>query len=259
MRSPAARQVGLLAHRSITRTLRDPGNVAPGIVVPLLLFLIVGSGLGDATKIEGFPTDSFITFALTIPFAQGAMMTIGNTGQAITTDIEHGFINRLALTPLRGVALLAAQLAGALVVGVIQAAVFFGVGLAAGARVEAGVVGALVLFALFIVAVLGFGAFGIFIGLWTGSSPAVQAIAPLAGVFLFLSSMAFPRNLIETDWFRQVATLNPLSYLVEGMRSLLIFGWDGQALALGFLVAGVVLIVSIVASAATLRRRLVAR
>ena len=46
--------------------------------------------------------------------------------------------------------------------------------------------------------------------------------------------MNTPRNLIEVDWFRFVATINPVSYLIEAVRSLIITGWDGQALALGF-------------------------
>ena len=62
----------------------------------------------------------------------------------------------------------------------------------------------------------------------------VQSLFPLIFVFLFLSSMSLPRNLIQTDWFREVATYNPVSYMVEGLRSLLITGWDGEALALGF-------------------------
>ena len=58
----------------------------------------------------------------------------------------------------------------------------------------------------------------------------MQGIFPLLFVFLFLSSMNLPRNLIEQDWFRTIATWNPVSYLVEGMRSLVITGWDGTAL-----------------------------
>ena len=46
----------------------------------------------------------------------------------------------------------------------------------------------------------------------------------------FLSSMNLPRDLIEVDWFRTVATWNPISYLIEGLRSLVITGWDGTAL-----------------------------
>lgn len=257
--SPFVSQVRLLGRRSLVRTFRDPGNLGPAIVIPLVLFAVVAGGLGDVVNIDGFPTDSFVTFALTIPFAQGTLMIITNTGQAIATDIEHGFINRLALTPLNRVALLAAQLVGALAVGLIQATVFFGVGLAAGAHVEAGVAGAFVLLAMFLIGVLAFGTFGIFLALWTGSGQAVQAIAPVTAVFLFLSSMAFPRNLIESDWFRTIATVNPLSYFVEGMRSLLITGWDVQALALGFAVVGGLLVITIAASVVTMRKRLATR
>ena len=64
----------------------------------------------------------------------------------------------------------------------------------------------------------------------TGSGEAVQGLFPLIFVALFLSSMALPRNLIEKDWFRTVATWNPVSYLLEGIRSLVIVGWDAEAL-----------------------------
>jgi len=249
----------LLARLSIGGTFRDPGNLGPALVVPLLLYAVIAGGLGDITKIKGFPTTSIVTFALTIPFAQGAMMTIASAGQGIATDIEHGFINRLALTPLRGIALVVAQLVGTLVLGLIQAAVFLGVGFASGAHIAAGAPGVFVLIGLFLCSVIGFGAVGLLIGLLTGSPAAVAGIAPLTAVFLFLSSMSFPRNLIETHWFKTVATVNPLSYLVEGLRSLMIKGWDTQALALGFAVAGTIAVVAIAASAWTIRHRFVAR
>ena len=85
---------------------------------------------------------------------------------------------------------------------------------------------------------LGFGCIGAFVALRTGSGEAVQGLFPLFFAALFLSSMALPRNLIETDWFRTVATWNPVSYMLEAIRSLLIVGWDGEALALGFACAG---------------------
>lgn len=259
MSSHAGSQLALLARRSIVRTFRDPGNLGPAIVIPLLLYAIVAGGLGDVTKVEGFPTDSITTFALAIPFVLGPLMIITNTGQAVATDIEHGFISRLAMTPMHGVSLLGAQLAGGLVVGLVQIVIFLGVGFAAGANVEAGVGGVAVIVVMFLLTVLSFGAFGIFLALWTGSGQAVQAIAPVTAVFLFLSSMAFPRNLIETNWFKTLATINPMSYLVEGFRSLLITGWDGQAIALGVAVACGVFLLSVLASMRALRTRLVAR
>jgi ABC-type multidrug transport system permease subunit len=50
--------------------------------------------------------------------------------------------------------------------------------------------------------------------------------------------MSIPRNLMEIDWFRWVATVNPVSYLIEAVRSLIVVGWDWRALALGFGLAG---------------------
>ena len=59
---------------------------------------------------------------------------------------------------------------------------------------------------------------------------------PVFFVFLFISSMNIPRNLMETDWFRWFATINPVSYLIEAVRSLVIDGWDWETLGLGFAV-----------------------
>ena len=76
---------------------------------------------------------------------------------------------------------------------------------------------------------------------------------PLFFAALFLSSMSLPRDLIETDWFRTVATWNPVSYMLEGIRSLFIMGWDGEALALGFACAGGLALIALIAAAAALR------
>ncbi len=104
---------------------------------------------------------------------------------------------------------------------------------------------------------IGFGGIGAFVALRTGSGEAVQGMFPLFFVLLFLSSMNLPRNLIQTDWFQTVATYNPVSYLVEGIRSLLVSGWDVEALALCFGVALVVVVVGLTAASMALRTRLV--
>ena len=98
---------------------------------------------------------------------------------------------------------------------------------------------------------------GAFIGLRAGSGEAVQGFFPLLFVLLFLSSINLPRPLIEQDWFRTIATYNPVSYMVEGIRSFVITGWDGHAIALGFGIAGAVVVVSVTAAVFALRTRLV--
>jgi ABC-2 type transport system permease protein len=69
--------------------------------------------------------------------------------------------------------------------------------------------------------------------------------------------MSLPRDLIATDWYRTVATWNPVSYMLEGIRSLFITGWDGEALFLGFACAGGLALIALTAAAAALRTRMV--
>jgi ABC-2 type transport system permease protein len=249
-------QVGLLARRSVVRTLRQPANVAFPLVFPLLLLAVNSGGLDSATRLPGFPADSFVAFALAIPFIQGALFATMNAGTDLARDIQTGFLNRLSLTPMRGIAVLAGQLGGVVTMGLLQAGVYLGVGLAVGVRLESGILGALLLFAFSALVSVGFGSLGAFAALRTGSGEAVQGLFPLFFVFLFLSSMNLPRNLIEIDWFRAVATANPVSYLIECVRSLIITGWDAQALLLGFGIASGITVVGLTAAAASLRTRL---
>jgi len=256
MTSAFATQVGHLAVRTVVRTARQPANVIGSLAFPLALLAVNSGGLDAGTSLAGFPTDSFVAFALAVPFIQGALFSTINAGADLARDIQTGFLNRLSLTPMRGSALLAGQLAGVVAVGVFQALVYLVVGLAIGVELASGVAGAVVLLALAGVIALGFGAIGTFIALRTGSGEAVQSFFPVLFVFLFISSMNMPRNLIEIDWFRIAATGNPVSYLLEGVRSLIITGWDGHALALGFGVAVAVSLVALTASSWALKERL---
>jgi len=90
----------------------------------------------------------------------------------------------------------------------------------------------------------------------TGSAEAVQGVFPLMFTVFFLSSMNMPRNLIGVHWFRTVATWNPVSYLVEGMRSLVITGWDATALLRGLGVGVVILVLSFWAASRALATRM---
>jgi ABC-2 type transport system permease protein len=251
-----AEQVFVLAGRSVVRTVRQPANVVFPLVFPLLLLAVNAGGLDAATRLPGFPTDSFVAFALAIPFIQGALFATMNAGTDLARDIQTGFLNRLSLTPMRGVALLAGQLGGIVTMGVVQALVYLSVGLAVGVEFASGPAGVFVLLAFAILVTAGFGALGAFAALRTGSGEAVQSLFPAFFVFLFLSSMNMPRDLIEIDWFRTVATINPVSYLIECVRSLIITGWDGQALALGFGIAAVITLVALVLASVSLRTRL---
>jgi ABC-2 type transport system permease protein len=249
--------IGQLARRSVLRTLRQPAQIVPALVFPLFLLAVNSGGLKDATSLPGFPTDSYLTFALAVPFMQGALFSVMNAGTDLARDIETGFLNRLALTPLGGASLLTGLLAGAVVLGLVQAVTYLIVGLLAGADLAAGAGGALAIVALSVTITVAFGTLGLFAALRTGSGEAVQGLFPVAFVFLFLSTMALPLELLQTDWFHAVASVNPISYLLQAFRSLLIEGWNAGDLALGFGIAAAIFVVGMVAASAALKTRLV--
>jgi len=249
-------QLGSLAWRSILGTLRQPALLFPSLAMPLILLAVTAGGLHAAVHLRGFPASSYLTFALAATFLNGAVFAVNAAGASIARDIRTGFLDRLALTPVHRAALLAAQLAGVAVLGAIQAIVFLALGVAAGASVHAGIPGAVLVLCLAVLTSVAFGAVGAVAALRTGSGEAVQAIFPVLLMLLFLSSMYLPRDLIAIGWFRAVVTANPISYLIEGIRSLLTTGWDAQALGTDVAVATAILALGVAGASHALKERL---
>jgi ABC-2 type transport system permease protein len=236
--------------------MRQPASIVPALVFPVALLTLYSAGLQRSTDLPGFPTDSFFAFMLAVPFIQGALFSTMIAGTDLARDIQTGFLNRLSLTALRDSALLVGQLSGVVALGVVQATFYLSVGLLAGVHIAAGAAGVVVLLVYAVLVSLSFGALGAYLALRTGSGESIQALFPLLFVFLFISSMNTPRNLIGVQWFKTAATLNPVSYMIECIRSLIIIGWDPEALVLGFAFVGVIGVASLFFASRALRTRL---
>jgi ABC-2 type transport system permease protein len=228
----------------------------PPLVFPVALMLVNAAGLAPSTLLPGFPTDSFLAFAFAVPFIQGALFATMNAGTELARDIQTGYLNRLQLTSLRRSSLLGGHLAGVVALGLVQSAFYVVIGRICGVHLAAGPAGVLVLLVFSALISLGFGALGALIALRTGTAEAVQSMFPLLFVFLFISSMNTPRDLIAVEWFRVLASLNPISYLIECVRSVIITGWDARALALGFGIATIIAIMSLVLASRALKHRM---
>ena len=249
-------QISALASRSVLRTLRQPAVIVSALLFPMMFFSINSSGLDAASRIPGFPGDSYLDFAFAFPLIQASLFGAITAGADLARDIESGFFDRLSLTPMRPVALLGGMLAGVVALGLLQGVVFIAIGTLMGVQISSGFAGMVVLVLLTVLVALGFGGVGAILALRTGSVEAVESAFPLFFVAIFMSSINLPRDLIEADWFRFIATINPISYLVEGIRSLVIFGWDPQALAVGFGCAFAIIVVSLAGAGASLRTRM---
>jgi ABC-2 type transport system permease protein len=255
--SGATIQIRELARRSLVRTVRQPAQVVPAITFPLFLFAINAAGLNAAGELPGFPAPDYLTYIVAVPFMQAGLFAVAGLGADLARDIETGFLDRLALTPLSRTGLVSGQMAGTIALGVVQGLIFLAIGLAAGATFETGFAGGVVLILLEIAIVFAFGLIGIAAAFRFGNGEAVQGLFPLLFVFLFLSTMAMPADLIQQDWFRFIAEHNPVSFLFAGIRSLFYGGWDAVALGEAFLTAGLISAVFLPLAVRALRARVV--
>jgi len=242
-----------LSRRSAVRALAEPAVMLPTTVFPLIFFGVLAGGVSAAGGIPGFPSVSYTDFVFAAPFVQISLLAAVSTATLLANDIERGFLDRLLLTPASSVAILVGHLMGAAAIVSVQVTIFLIVGLIVGVHIESGILGAFVLALLIVLLTVGIGGIGTFVALRTGSPETVQGIFPLTFALLFLSSLTLPRDLIDADWFRLIATINPISYFIESVRSLIITGWDAEALARGFLVAAGALAVGLIASVTALR------
>ena len=122
-------QVAVLARRAMLKTLRQPFQLFPIIFFPVILLAVNASGLKAATRLPGFPTHSYISFAIAVAFIQGAMFSLINTGTNLAEDVPAVFIGKLGvqdqqivvIAPKRLEALLPARRLVDLVPGQLQA------------------------------------------------------------------------------------------------------------------------------------------
>lgn len=221
-RPALGRQTWAMSRRSINAIVRQPALVLPSLIFPLFFAALGASSFGRATSLPGFPpVDAYLDFALAGSIVQGVLFgsTVGAT--ALATDIESGFFDRLLATPTSRVSILVGRLAGAGVFGAFQTLFFVLVLLPFGLRVHSGFVGALVMVLSGALIAVSMGSFLAAMALRTGSAEAVQGAFPLLFIAMFFSSAFFPRQTMQ-GLYRMLADLNPISYLVEGLRGLTI-------------------------------------
>ncbi|MBA2426145.1 MAG: ABC transporter permease [Actinobacteria bacterium] len=252
----AAAQYLALSRRAMFGTLRKPTSFVPSLLFPLMFLALTSSSLERSISIEGFPeVDSFLQFAVATAVIQGVIFGSISAGSGMAEDIEGGFFERLIASPVARTSILAGRLAGTAALGFCQAWIYFAVTSIFGLSVEGGLAGMLAVAIVAAALAAGVGSISVALAIKTGSAEATEGSFPLFFALLFLSSAYFPRSLME-GWFKAAATLNPMSYLLESLRSIVV----AELSALNFFTAlGIalgVLVVGLAVASALLKRRL---
>jgi ABC-2 type transport system permease protein len=250
------RVVGALGLRAVRQTFRRPQLISPIIVFPTLLLAIQTGGAASGVDLSGFPhVHSFLQFMLAGAMMQSLMLAGNSGGIALAVDIEMGFTDRLFAAPISRYTIVLGRLAGTAALGALSAIWFLAVGLVFGAPIEGGVAGALVAIILVTLSAIAIGGIGAAVALRTGSSSVVQGAFPLIFVILFLSSAFFPQPLM-LEPAKTIADYNPLSFIVEGIRDPIVFGFSGSGIADALLAIAGIAALGLLMSASALRHRL---
>ncbi|MFZ6005259.1 MAG: ABC transporter permease [Actinomycetota bacterium] len=252
----AVEQARALARRSVVGTLRQPQVWMPGLLFPMFIAAVNTSTMGRATGIPGFPeVDSLLDFLLPASITQSVLFGGLSAGSDTATDIQTGFFDRLLASPVSRTSILVGRLAGASVTGALQAVVFIVVYGVFGVSVAGGPAAIAILVAYAMVLALVIGGFAAMLALRTGSAEAVQNVFPLTFIGLFISSAFFPTEMMS-GIYRSIATRNPVTWMVDGMRHQVISGLDWSEAVRSLAVTSALAAASIAGANMALRARL---
>jgi ABC-2 type transport system permease protein len=240
-----------VAGRAVRRLPREPESIVPALIVPVFFYVVNVAALGSVAEQSGAVGD-FKAFQL--PVAIIFAVTGVSQANALVTDIQDGYFDRLLLTPIRRVALLLGLMVADLVLVMALTLPVLVLGFAYGVRFETGVPGVLAFIVLSGAWGVVFTGFPYAIALKTGNPGAVAGSFILFFPFAFLTTSFLPKEALS-GWLSAVATVNPVTYLLAGLRALVSDGWVAADLGAAVLAVVGVGVVSMGLALATLRGR----
>jgi ABC-2 type transport system permease protein len=221
------RATRLLAAREMRTALRTPAYLLPNLIVPIFFYAIMVGSLGGfanqsgVTNWEGFLLPMALIFAV-----QG-----GSAGLNMVADIESGYFDKLLLTPASRASILIGAMSADFFRIMAQALIVLVIALATGLHFETGLPGALALVLIASLFGLAYSGIGFSVALKTGNAQATQSMWFLFMPLMFLTTMFAPKESLS-GWLSTAATVNPMTYILDGMRALSMRGWDGEDLGL---------------------------
>jgi len=244
--------VAAIAGRALRGVPRDLPAVIPPVFIALFFFIVNIATLQHLTQSAGADFDYK---AFQMPTAILLGVTGISRAPALVLDVQNGYFDRLLMTPIRRLAILLGHMVADVTVAMALTAPILALGFALGVHFDTGVPGVVAFVVMAALWSLAFSGFGYAIALKTGNPAAVNSAFLLFFPFLFLTSSYVPRSQLS-GWLDTVAGLNPVTYLLDGLRSLVSSGWQwGQ---LGEAVLAIVLLgtISMALCFAALRGRI---
>jgi ABC-2 type transport system permease protein len=228
-----AHDVAAIATRALRQIPRDLEAVVPAIVVPAFFYVVNVGALSKVTQHAAGLDFKAFELPVSVVFA----VTGVSRASALVLDIQSGYFDRLCVTPVRRLALLLGLMSADLVLVMALALPVLALGLAYGVRFATGVAGMVVFVVLSGIWGLVFTGLPYSIALKTGNPAAVGSSFVLFFPITFLTTAFVPRQALA-GWMATVATYNPMTYLLAGLRSIVETGWEPRLIGEAVLAVG---------------------
>jgi ABC-2 type transport system permease protein len=215
-------QAWVLGQRALREGWRTPEALLPTLFIPLF-FLVVN--VGQAARIFPSTSTGFLHGqgygAFQLPSSLLLAASFGTAALFLVEDVEGGYFDKLRATPVPRSALVLGRLVAEAVKGALIATAIVVLGLVFGISVASGVLGFVLLVALTALWTVVFAGFMQLIALKTRSAAATNSGGLIFFPLLFLTPNFVPRDLL-TRPMEIAATLNPVTYVMEALRSLIL-------------------------------------
>lgn len=224
-----ARTTYYLTVRALRETVRQPAFEVQNIFIPLFFLAVTSGAIGQISG-QAFGVDNYVAFALAVAILQGTAGASSSAGLGMVMDIDRGYFDKLLLTPAPRLSLVLGRLLADGIKVMLLALVIIIVGLIAGSGMKSGPLGVLAVVLMAGAFGLVYAGIGMSVALRTGNPQAAQVGFLVFFPLLFLSPAFAPKE-VYAPWLEFLATINPVTYVLEGMRSLVLVGWEWEKLA----------------------------
>jgi ABC-2 type transport system permease protein len=218
--SHQVRAAGVVWKRDLMRFWTDRGRLVSSFIQPLLFLFVLGKGLGSTIS-TGRSGVSYSTFLFPGTIATGVMFTAVFSAISIVWDRELGFLREMLVAPVSRVSIIVGKCLGGATIATMQGVVLLA--LAGLVNVPYKPLLLLGMFGMLFLTSFAITAFGLLLAVRAES---IQTVMPrvqlLLAPLMFLSGALFPTSGNIPVWLKVAVRINPVSYAVNAMRSIVL-------------------------------------
>lgn len=222
-----AQQIYAIADVEIRKLLRDPTELATRSLQPVLWLVIFGEVFNGVARVPTGTSD-YLSFLTPGVLAQSVLFASIFFGIAVIWEKDLGIVQKLLVSPAYRGALVLGKAISAGFRGIVQAVIVYLLAMLLGADIVTAPGPLLGGVGLVILGAATFSTFSLIIACWVRTRERFMGIGQVLTMPLFFASNAIYPLSIMPGWLRWIATFNPLTYLVDGLRSLMIRGNAGH-------------------------------